>query len=474
MSIVVAAGARPAAALPIGSAATSTTITAPATASGFSLFAKPAQSNQAHGSIALRVFGFEQKSTNGFSAPETSYYGSDSDASGLALDRVLDLPASMLGAVGTRADSLVTDTVFGVVSTSSGADSAPVAFAAISSTTASSAIAQPSTVSSSATVGLKFKLLGGEHVIAFNDVSAQNATILVDQTSSPFFFGGTASAPGTAVFGLDRTFQKLALSAPDSGSLLAIGSADSFTTPAFAPANAFNAAAPGSGNAYPSGAQGTSVQLNFPLTLGNVDARLSLSGREMRDIHPTLLAPGSVSVTAPSSMGGRFEEFGGGVTIGVPVFKHKAEVSLNGVVDRLVNVDKSQYTYGAQQPLSLNPFLPAATNVLTQSNPTLTLDPNYVNLRRYVGAYAVAVPISTALTANMQYVDQRYGGDAVNALAQDLSVGTRSATIGVLYKIPNTNASIDLNFNQYKFLDDLTPANNFVKNRQNLFFTVKF
>ena len=41
-------------------------------------------------------------------------------------------------------------------------------------------------------------------------------------------------------------------------------------------------------------------------------------------------------------------------------------------------------------------------------------------------------------------------------------------------RFPNTNASINLNFNQYKFLDDLTPANNFTKNRQNLFFTVKF
>ena len=141
-------------------------------------------------------------------------------------------------------------------------------------------------------------------------------------------------------------------------------------------------------------------------------------------MRPTLIAPSASGVSAPSALGGRFEEFRGGVTIGVPVFKHKAEVSLNGVIDRLVNVDKpSQYAYGAQQPLSLNPFLPAATNVLTQSNPTLTLDPNYVNLRRYVGAYAVAVPISTALTANMQYVDQRYGGDAVNALAQDLNVG---------------------------------------------------
>lgn len=476
-SIVVAAGARPASAMPVGSASISTTVAAPVTASGLSLFPKPSQATQSHGAIALSVFGFEQKSASGFSAPETSYYDTGADASGLAANRIFDLPASLLGVADTRADSLVTDTVFGVVSTDSenaGADGAPVAFAAVTSITESSAIAKPLTVASSAAVGLKFKLLGGEHVIAFDDVSAQTASGPGYQTSSPFFFGGTSSAPGTAMFGLDRTFQSLGPSASDSGSLLAIGSGDAFTTPAFGPANSFNAG-PSAGGAYPSSAQGTSVQLNFPLTLGNVDARLSLSGREMHDMRPTLIAPGNVSLSAPSSMGGRYQEFGGGVTIGVPVFKHKAQVSLNGVVDRLVNVDKSQYGYAAQQqPLSLNPFLPAANNVLTQANPTLTLDPNYVNLRRYVGAYAVAVPISTVLTANMQYVDQRYGGDAVNALAQDLNVGTRSATIGVLYKIPNTNASIDLNFNQYKFLDDLTPANNFVKNRQNLFFTVKF
>ena len=479
-AIVLAAGARQAAAMPASGSAPLFTIATPGTASDFSLFAEPSQAARAHGVVTLRVFGFEQSSVSGFSAPDSTYSRTESAPSVLELDRVFDLPSPVLGATAASSGSLVTDTVFGVVSTpSAGSDlnAMPNAFVAIASTTESRAAAQPATVSSSAAMGLKFKLLGGEHVVAFDDIAAQNTIGVVDQTSSPFFFGGPASAPATAVIGLDRTFQRLAL-APNSGSLLAIGSGDAFTTPAFttpafAPTYSFNSGAPTS-STYAPGAQGTSVQLNFPLTLGNVDARLSLSGRELHDIRPTLIAPAPAGVTAPSAMGGRYEEFRGGVTIGVPVFKRKAEVSLNGVVDRLVNLDKSQYAYGPQQPLSLNPFMPAATNVLTQSNPTLTLDPNYVNLRRYVGAYAVAMPISKALTANMQYVDQRYGGEAVNALAQDLSVGTRSATIGVLYKIPNTNASIDLNFNQYKFLDDLTPANNFVKNRQNLFFTVKF
>jgi hypothetical protein len=420
-SIVLAAGAQRAAATPVGHATLTTIATTPAP-NRLSLFNGQSQATQAHGAVALRVFGFEQIAANGFDSPPPTYYGAESAPTGLDLDSVLDLPDSSIGAAGSQSDSLVTDAVFGVGMTSSAGadlDTAPVAFAAITSATASRVPAgQLAAVNSSAALGLQFRLLGGEHVIAFNEISAQSAIGQVDLSSSPFFFGSPASTPATAVIGLDRTFQRLSLGVPDSSSLLAIGSGDAFTTPAFAPTGAFTAGAQNFVGADASVAQGTSVQLNFPLTLGNVDARLSLSGRELHDMRPTMIAPATAGVTVPSTVSGRYQEFRGGVTIGVPVFRRKAEVSLNGVIDRLVNIDKSQSAYGLQPPLGLNPFVPAATNLLTQSNPTLTLDPNYVNLRRYVGAYAVAVPISTALTANMQYVDQRYGGDAVNALDQ--------------------------------------------------------
>ncbi|HKW44058.1 MAG TPA: hypothetical protein VJN22_00290 [Candidatus Eremiobacteraceae bacterium] len=469
-SIVLGAGIQQAAATP-----SPTTLPAvPVASTSISLFEMPSQASNARGAVALRVFGFERIAAAGFDVPAQAQFGTDFAAPGLALARVLDLPPS---APDFGAGSLVTDAVFGVEATSSpGREfaAAPIAFAAITSSTAPGIPATQPAAMTVAAVGLKFKLLGGDHVVAFDSISSQIVAGAADLSSSPFFFGAPASAPATAVIGLDRNFQRLALGAPDSGSLLAIGSGEAVTTPAFAPAQAFGAGGQGLAGTDAAAAQGTSVQLNFPLTLGNVDARLSLSGRELHDMRPTLVASAAPGVTAPSVVSGRYQEFRGGVTIGVPVFKRKAEVSLNGVIDRLVNVDKSQTTFATQPPLGLNPFLPPAASLLTQSNPTLTLDPNYVNLRRYVGAYAVAVPINTALTANMQYVDQRYGGDAVNALAPDLSVGTREATFGVLYKIPNTNASINLNFNQYKFLDDLTPANNFVKNRQNLYFTVKF
>jgi hypothetical protein len=476
----IVASAQQATALPAGHAPLSATQSVSAPSSSLTLFASPSQASAAHGPVALRVFGFEQTAANGFSAPSHTYFDGGSAPSSADLEHYVDLPGSWIGATAPQSSSFITAAVFGVALTQSASenlDAAPVAFASLTSSAESGAPAgQPLNASNSLATGLKFKLLGGEHVIAFDEIATQSSIGLVDPNSSPFFFGSPASSPASAVIGLDRTFQRLALGTPSSSSLLAIGSGDTFATPAFAPAQPLSA-----GTQIPLGeegsiAQGASVQLNFPLTLGNVDARLSLSGRDMRDIRQTLIGPASMGVGAPSALSGRYQEFHGGVTIGVPVFKRKAEVSLNGVIDRLVNIEKPQTTYGAQQqqPLGLNPFVPTTSNLLTQSNPTLTLDPNYVNLRRYVGAYAVAVPISRVLTANMQYVDQRYGADAVNELTPDLNVGTRSATFGVLYKIPNTNASINLNFNQYKFLDDVTPSNNFVKNQQNLFFTVKF
>jgi hypothetical protein len=472
-SIIMAASAHAAVAMPADRTTLPNVVT-PAAASSFSLFAEKSQAGDGHGALSLHVFGFERIAAKGFAAPPPSYFGSM--PSDLELSGMLDLPPASIGPSAAPTNSLVTDAVFGIVmtpSTDSDIDPAPIAFAALSSTTGANVPGEnPVTLSSSAAIGLKFKLLGGEHVVSFDALSAQDTINSADLNSSPFFFGAPASAPETAVIGLDRTFQRLSLGVPNSGSLLAIGSGETFATPAFAPAESFGAASPIVTDT--SAAQGASVQLNFPLTLGNVDARLSLSGRDLRDNRPTLITTSAASVTVPSTMSGRYQEFRGGVTIGVPVFKRKAQVSLNGVIDRLVSIDKSPNAYNVQPPLGLNPFVPPSTNLLTQSNPTLTLDPNYVNLRRYVGAYAVAVPISTALTANMQYVDQRYGADAVNAFAPDLSVGTREATFGVLYKIPNTNASINLNFNQYKFLDDVTPGNNFVQNRQNLFFTVKF
>ena len=473
------ASAQQATALPAGHAPISATQSVSVPATNFTLFATPSQASTAHGAVALRVFGFEETAVNVFSAPAPAYFETGSSPSSADLEHFVDLPRTSMEAIAALPSSLVTDAVFGIVLTPSAADSldaAPVAFTALTSSSGSGfAASQPLNASTSLSAVLKFKLLGGEHVIAVDEISTQNAVGLVDLNSSPFFFGSPASAPATAVIGLDRTFQRLALGTPSSSSLLAIGSGDTFATPALAPAQPLSAGTQIPVGVEGSSAQGASVQLNFPLTLGNVDARLSLSGREMRDIRQTLIGSANTSVAVvPSALSGRYQEFRGGVTIGVPVFKRKAEVSLNGVIDRLVNIAKSPATYGSQPPLGLNPFVPPSSSLLTQSNPTLTLDPNYVNLRRYVGAYAVAVPISTALTANMQYVDQRYGADAVNELTPDLSVGTRSATFGVLYKIPNTNASINLNFNQYKFLDDVTPANNFVKNRQNLFFTVKF
>ena len=199
-SIIIAAGAQAAAAMPADRATVSTVASQSAASSTFSLFAEKSQTSDAHGAVSLRVFGFERIAANGFDAPPPSYFGSV--PSSLALDRILDLPSASTDGNDSQpdSDSLVTDAVFGIAMTpSSGTDldPAPIAFAALSSTTASTVPgATPVNLRSSASVGLKFKLLGGEHVVTVDALTTQNAIAAADLNSSPFFFGSPGIRAG--------------------------------------------------------------------------------------------------------------------------------------------------------------------------------------------------------------------------------------------------------------------------------------
>src|SRR5580704_12222686 len=114
--MILAAAAQAAAAMP-ADRATLPALGAPAGTNNFSLFTDNSQTRDAHGALSLRVFGFERIAANGFDAPTPS--------------SATDL------------------------------DPAPIAFAALSSTTAAIAPGRnPVPLNSSAAIGLKFKLLG--------------------------------------------------------------------------------------------------------------------------------------------------------------------------------------------------------------------------------------------------------------------------------------------------------------------------
>jgi hypothetical protein len=159
-SIIMAASAHAAVAMPADRTTLPNVVT-PAAASSFSLFAEKSQAGDGHGALSLHVFGFERIAANGFAAPPPSYFGSM--PSDLELSGMLDLPPASIGPSAAPTNSLVTDAVFGIVmtpSTDSDIDPAPIAFAALSSTAGANVPGEnPVTLSSSAAIGLKFKLL---------------------------------------------------------------------------------------------------------------------------------------------------------------------------------------------------------------------------------------------------------------------------------------------------------------------------
>jgi hypothetical protein len=281
-----------------------------------------------------------------------------------------------------------------------------------------------------------------------------------------FAFENVPAASGVSV---GQQLDSIALGDPNAGPLLSAAGDVPLQASPLSPLNG----GASTGSRFIQTSRGPDVQLELPLTLGNVDARLSLSGRSVQTNRPSGLSPGSFNAPSVSALSSQYEEFHGGVTVGVPVFKHQAQVSLDGVFSRLVNDSGQTIADDSAPPPALGLYGPAnapASSALAG----LSAYQNLATGRQYVGAYSVALPIGKALTANMQYVDQRFGGDPLSSLNSGVNVEKITSTFGVLYKIPNTNASINLNFNQSTFENDQLPGYNWVQNRQNLFFTVKF
>ena len=282
-----------------------------------------------------------------------------------------------------------------------------------------------------------------------------------------FAFANTPAASGVSV---NQQLDSIALGDSSAGLLLSTGGDVPLKSSPLSPLA--GGITPASAFAQ-STVHGPAVQLELPLTLGNVDARLSLTGRSEVDTNPSGFLPGAFGAPAVAGLSSQTESLRGGVTVGVPIFKRQAEVSLDGVFSRLVNVSGQPINDGSAPPPALGLY--GTSNVPASS--ALAGLSAYQNLstgRQYVGAYSVALPIGKALTANMQYVDQRFGGDALSSTNTGVNLQKTSSTLGVLYKIPNTNAAINLNFNQSTFENDQLPGYNWVQNRQNLFFTVKF
>lgn len=222
-----------------------------------------------------------------------------------------------------------------------------------------------------------------------------------------------------------------------------------------------------------------SVQFRFPLVFAGVKANLRMQGASVRSVQPDSLAT-QILGPALAAAGLRYNAFGGGMTVALPLFDRKATVSLDGLYESLKHNDKALLSTSNSTPLvTAAGFTPYGLQSSSSLNPlsapsTLIFYPNYTDVQRISSAASLAVPIGKRLTVNGGYGVQHYNGEALDTLTQDLNLGTRSFSGGLVYNIPKTNSSIDLIFNRYQYFDEVVPAANRTENRQNIYFSVKF
>jgi hypothetical protein len=408
---------------------------------------------------------------------------------GLTINRIFDLAGDQTYFKDAALPSSpVSDTVFGMdvnlplgYTPSGGQTPTLYAELAASKYTADAAHI-PASSDGAAVVGLRFKLLGGEHTLAYQDIGPNfmdGAPFRYSGQAPPLFaFWNMPQLPGS--FGiannaaLNQQVDAIAAARGIAAPSLALSGAFPYGTFAFPLFNQFKAQGPYFYSSYAPNTRGPSVQLSFPLSSRRVDARLRLGGQALTEAQPSSLATQLFGGGFPTNVRASYEQAGAGVTLGLPLFTRRATVNLDALYERLQRDDKSSYLYAADPALGLAAFNPLASAQLAGSSASVLFYPNYVNVRHYYGSASVAVPITAAVTANFAYTGQAYRGAAMSTLMQSINEKKTAASAGVLYNIPNTNASVNLFFNRYVYKDEALPSYDWVQNRQNLYFTVKF
>lgn len=325
-----------------------------------------------------------------------------------------------------------------------------------------------------ALVSVHFRLFGGQGNVAFGQMT-HGLTPQALQANT---------GPGPALFAF-YNFTQLAEFPENANALNPPHDVPlpNMAAPAIATLNfgSLNAAQPRTDllNVVAPQSRATSVEFRFPLVFAGVKANVRMQGASLSSVQPDSLAT-QILGPALAAAGLRYNAFGGGMTVALPLFDRKATVSLDGLYESLKHNDKALLSTSNSTPLvtaaGFTPYgVQSGSSLNALSSPsTLIFYPNYTDVQRISNAASLAVPIGKRLTVNGGYGMQHLNGEALDTLTQDLNLGTRSVSGGLVYNIPKTNSSIDLIFNRYQYFDEVVPAANRTENRQNIYFSVKF
>jgi len=330
--------------------------------------------------------------------------------------------------------------------------------------------------------GLRFRLAGGDQTLAYVYVGPNFISGAPFEWSSQapilFSYWRYPQLPGAFGIGNDATLNNqvdsLATSLGYTGPLLAGNPNYPYGTFAFPLFNQFHAEGPYYHSSYAPNSKGPQVQLNFPLAVGTLPVKLRLGGESLMEVQPNSVATQIFGPAFASPVRSHFTAIGGGVTLNLPMFSRTATLSLDALREQILRNDRTPFVYAADPLLGEPAFNPAGSAELTGTGRSVMFYPNYQNIVHTLGTAQASVPITSALSANLMYVGQRYSGEALNSLAQSINEKKTMFTGGVLYNIPKTNSSVNVYFAHYSYTDYVLPSYDWAQNRQNIYFTVKF
>ncbi len=283
----------------------------------------------------------------------------------------------------------------------------------------------------------------------------------------PDFFGEGNNVGINTQF--DNQFTNIGLASPRTSGNPNL----TFTFPLY---NTLKASGPTYFSSFAPNSRGVTASVNTPIRFGDFNLTARASYQHLEEIRPNSVGSLLYGPSFATKERQKFDTYGLGTSFKLPAFGQQATINFNGSYETLKRLDTNGFPYyptnPATQTFDGTAFAAAQTPGLGGSK--VTFYPNYINVRHITYAANVALPLTKDLVGSVSYNQQRWGGAYGTTINQNVSERKEYYTGAVTYNIPKTNSSLSVGARRYSFYDDVVPNVNYVQNRQDLNFTVRF
>lgn len=156
------------------------------------------------------------------------------------------------------------------------------------------------------------------------------------------------------------------------------------------------------------------------------------------------------------------DSYNAGADINVRAGRRNLDVGLSSSYEQLTRNDNA-----------FAPANPSASLSMPGADTSLVI-PNSANLSRLSLGAGVAVPLINGLTLNLNYDTARLLGSYGLPGLTNLDAIDNSYGGGLTFALPHSSSTLSLSAYQYRYQDNILPANSLSQTRENLNFTVKF